>query len=77
MSTTKRIKAFVAPAVMYTSEEYCTYLKSIKDDKEKILSHLWAIHSEIHKNQKSSVLLENLIEKEFKKHLMVKDEMKC
>ena len=56
----KEDKPFVAPAFMFTSEEYCTYLKSIKDDREKILSHLWAIHSEIHKNQKSSVLLDKL-----------------
>ena len=34
LSTTKRINLLLH-CFMFTSEEYCTYLKSIKDDKEK------------------------------------------
>ena len=57
---------YVQPAVMYACQSYIEHLHTIKEDREKILAHLWALMSEIHRNLKSSVLVED-IEKEFKK----------
>ena len=51
---------------MYACQSYIEHLHTIKEDREKILAHLWALMSEIHRNLKSSVLVED-IEKEFKK----------
>ena len=61
LSTTKRINLLLHLPLCLLLKSIVLILKSIKDDKEKILSHLCkAIHSEIHKNQKSSVLLDKL-----------------
>lgn len=53
-------KPWVQPSMMYATQNWVEHIASIKDTSHKTISHLYATHSEIHKNQKSSVLYEKL-----------------
>ena len=68
-------KPWVEPSMMYATEVWANHIKGIKDSTHKLVAQLYATHSEIHKNQKSSILvskLKELFEKYYKDH---KDEM--
>jgi hypothetical protein len=68
-------KPWVEPSMMYGTEVWVNHLKPLKDTPHKLVAQLYATHSEIHKNQKSSILvdkLKTLFEKYYKDH---KEEM--
>lgn len=68
-------KPWVQPAMMYATKNWVEHIASVKDTPHKIISHLYATHSEIHKNQKSSVLYEKLSAKFAEYYKDHKDEM--
>jgi len=61
--------------MMYATQNWVEHINSIKDIPHKIISHLYATHSEIHKHQKSSVLYEKLETKFNEYYKDHKDEM--
>ena len=53
-------KPWVEPSMMYGTEVWVNHLKPLKDTPHKLVAQLYATHSEIHKNQKSSILVDKL-----------------
>ena len=56
-------KTWVEPSVMYATQSWCTSIIDVKEDKDLLLAHLYASHSEIMTNQGTSILKDRLTEK--------------
>lgn len=56
-------KPWVEPSVMYATQSWCDEIHKIKENKDLLLAHLYASHSEIMVNQGTSVLKERLTKK--------------
>ena len=56
-------KPWIQPSMMYATQNWAYHIDDIKKERHLLIANLYATHSEIHKNQKSSVLKERLTQK--------------